>query len=181
MHYIDQITAIHKNVEKSRGAHIPDAAYLELLYMLIDYSIRAFELLEQKLTLAEKKEVYNVFYRVGERMELKGLATTYEEYLVSREKQLDSGLFYSRFTPDLYKKYKKHLGIIRYLVLKQAQVLVAPVQITQKLHLGKVRWLLPVLYVYKFFRLFKMENLLKTAILPTAYVSQVRDLDAPNY
>src|SRR3569833_1455046 len=37
LHYIDQITAIHKNVEKSRGAHIPDAAYLEVLYMLIDY------------------------------------------------------------------------------------------------------------------------------------------------
>src|SRR6476660_978064 len=44
---IDQITAIHKNVEASRGTQIPDWAYRDVLYMLIDYSIRAFEVLER--------------------------------------------------------------------------------------------------------------------------------------
>src|ERR1700712_3219399 len=29
LHAIDQITAIHKGVEASRGAHIPDEAYLD--------------------------------------------------------------------------------------------------------------------------------------------------------
>src|SRR5215469_190170 len=47
---IDQITAIHKNVEKNRGSQIPDWAYRDVLFMLIDYSIRSYELLERQLT-----------------------------------------------------------------------------------------------------------------------------------
>src|SRR6185369_3111766 len=46
MKAIDQITAIHKQVEGKRGAKIPDWAYRDVLFMLIDYSIRSFELLE---------------------------------------------------------------------------------------------------------------------------------------
>ena len=52
---IDQITAIHKNVETGRGMKIPDEAYLDVLYLLIDYSIRSYELLERKLSDAEKE------------------------------------------------------------------------------------------------------------------------------
>src|SRR5882757_1052005 len=55
---IDQITAIHKGVEKNRGAQIPDWAYRDVLFLLIDYSIRSFELLERKLTVTEKGEIF---------------------------------------------------------------------------------------------------------------------------
>jgi len=51
---IDQITAIHKSVEKNRGANIPDWAYRDVLFLLIGYSISSFELIERKLTGAEK-------------------------------------------------------------------------------------------------------------------------------
>ena len=47
---IDQITAIHSAVEESRGAKIPDWAYRDVLFMLIYYSIAAFEVLERKLS-----------------------------------------------------------------------------------------------------------------------------------
>src|SRR5262245_3821130 len=40
---IDQIAAIHKGVEKSRGYEIPEWAYRDVLYMLIDYSRSAYE------------------------------------------------------------------------------------------------------------------------------------------
>ena len=33
--------------------------------MLIDYSIRSFELLERKLELNEKEEIFDVFSRLG--------------------------------------------------------------------------------------------------------------------
>src|SRR6185295_9915837 len=46
---IDKITAIHIGVENSRGAKIPDWAYRDVLFMLIDYSISSFEVLERKL------------------------------------------------------------------------------------------------------------------------------------
>jgi len=179
---IDHITAIHKGVEASRGAQIPDEAYLDVLYMLIDYSIRSYELLEQRLTETEKAEVFEVFHRVGQRMGLAGLPKNYPDWTARREKQLADNLYSGNLTHDLYHQYKKHLGRVRYLLLKQAQVLVVPGRINLLLNLGKTRWLLPVLYVYKLFRLFKLQNLLKNAILPPAYVSQVRAMDSiPQY
>ncbi|MGZ3751787.1 MAG: oxygenase MpaB family protein [Mucilaginibacter sp.] len=179
---IDQITAIHKGVEASRGARIPDEAYLDVLYMLIDYSIRSYELLEQKLTDAEKADVFDVFYRVGRRMELIGLPASYADWVIKREEQLGYNLRKGNLTQDLYQQYKKHLGPIRYLLLKQAQLLILPTRVRQLLNLGNTPWLLPVLYIYKLFRLFKLQNLLKKAILPTAYVNQVQAMDtAPNY
>ena len=74
---IDKMNAIHSGLEKSRGYAIPDWAYRDVLFMLIHYSIAAFELLEHKLTEAEKEEVFDVFYRVGDRMNLVGLPTNY--------------------------------------------------------------------------------------------------------
>jgi hypothetical protein len=174
---IDQITAIHKNVEAGRGFQIPDEAYLEVLSMLIDYSIRSYELLESRLTEAEKSEVFEVFYKVGKRMGLAGLPLSYHDWLIARENQLATGLYFSKYTPDLYTQYKKHLGAVRYFILKQAQVLVAPHRVIQLLSLGNIPWLLPALYAYKIFRLFKVENLLKNAIMPPMYLKQVQALD----
>jgi hypothetical protein len=177
LHYIDQITAIHKNVEAARRSKIPAEAYLEVLYMLIDYSIRAFELLERKLTENEKMEVFDVFYRVGYRMQLENLPVTYEEYLARRNKQLKNGLIAGQFTSDLYAQYRKHLGWLRFLTLKQAQVLVVPWTVNYHLHLGRIKWLLPVVHLYKLFRLIKLEDILKRAILPPQYVNRVKALD----
>jgi hypothetical protein len=176
--YIDQITAIHKGVEASRGERIPDEAYLEVLYMLIDYSIRSYELLEQPLSVGQKTEVFEVFSRVGHRMGLTGIPESYSQWQVKRADQLSNNLYRSKFTSDLYRQYRKHLGPARYLLLKQAQVLVVPPAVNQSLQLGKTPWLLPVLLVYKVFRLLKLQNLLKNAILPQAYVAQVQALDS---
>ncbi len=70
---IDLLRQIHTSVEQNRGATIPGWAYRDVLFMLIYYSIAAYELLEKKLTGAEKQEVFDVFYRVGTRMGLKEL------------------------------------------------------------------------------------------------------------
>src|SRR5579863_1703523 len=174
---IDNITAIHKNVENNRGIAIPAEAYLEVLFMLIDYSIRSFELMERRLCLDEKAEVFDVFNQVGLRMGLTMLPQNYNEYLEKRENQLTCGLRKSDFTADLYKRYRKHLGTVRYGVLKQAQVLVVPRAVNRMLGLGQMRWLQPVVYLYKFARLLNLHNLLKNAILPRAYAAQVRALD----
>ena len=44
-------------METNRGSLIPDWAYRDVLFMLIHYSIAAFELLERKLTINENKTV----------------------------------------------------------------------------------------------------------------------------
>ena len=53
---IDQITAIHKSVEASRSMNIPDEAYLDVLYLLIDYSIRSGAPLEVVENLQELED-----------------------------------------------------------------------------------------------------------------------------
>lgn len=174
---IDQITTIHKNVEGSRGMRIPDDAYLDVLYLLIDYSIRSYELLERKLSESEKMEVFEVFYRVGKQMRLVGLPVNYQDWLNKREEQLATNLIFSHFTFDLYHQYRKHLGLLRYWVLKQAQLLLAPRQAKALLQLGRVHWLSPIVSIYKLLKIVNLQNVVKNAILPPAYVKQVQAMD----
>src|SRR5882757_8738963 len=62
---IDAMSAIHAGVEGKRAVSIPDWAYRDVLFMLIDYSIRSFERLERKLKDFEKNEIFQVFHKIG--------------------------------------------------------------------------------------------------------------------
>jgi hypothetical protein len=174
---IDKITAIHNTVEKNRGTLIPDWAYRDVLFMLIHYSIASFELMQRKLTTEEKEDVFQVFYRVGNRMNLKGLPMSFDEWIAMREDHLKNNLVKSNFTIDLYRQYKKHLGLFRYKILLESQVLVVPPVVNQLLRLGNISWLTPVLGIYKFSRKLKLDWFFKSIILPPEYRSQVKELD----
>jgi hypothetical protein len=174
---IDQITAIHKNVEKSRGTRIPDWAYRDVLFLLIDYSIRSFELLERKLLETEKAEIFDVFYRVGSRMKLEGLPLNFTDWQLMREDHLQQNLICSEFTIDLYRQYKKHLGTLRYAILKQVQLLLVPKRVKKLLPLGNIPWIAPLLQFYKFCRIVKLEGILRNALLPAKYKTQIQILD----
>lgn len=174
---IDKIAAIHSAVEAKRDAKIPDWAYRDVLFMLIGYSISSFELLERKLTSTEKEEVFNVFYRVGERMGLKELPANYHQFLVMRDRHLQQDLIKSGFTIDLYKQYKIHLGSFRYRLLLEGQKLVAPKKVNELLHAGKIPLLRPVLVLYKLTRKFKLGRFLKSTILPKKYKAEIKELD----
>lgn len=177
---IDNITAIHKNVEGNRGGKIPDWAYRDVLYMLIDYSIKAHETLENQLTEEEKEEVYNVFYRVGNRMEITGLPNSYQEWLPSRKNHLQDDLARSRYTEDLYKQYKKHLGTIRFWLLLQVQKILCPPRVLELLQLKANPFIPPALVSYKFGRWIGMDHILKILFLPTEYKQQIAALDRKN-
>lgn len=174
---IDKISHIHKAVENSRGAEIPDWSYRDVLFMLIDYSIRSFELLERKLTGKEKQEVFEVFNRMGTRMGIKDLPSSHGEWLPVRHEHLKQDLIKSKFTIDLYHQYRKHLGGMRYMILKQVQVMLVPTEVRNLLLLGRIPYLLPVLQLYKFTRLLKLDQILRNSMLPQAYKAQVQDLD----
>src|SRR5436305_4870070 len=126
---IDKITSIHTAVENNRNAKIPDWAYRDVLYMLIHYSIASYELLERKLTDDEKQEVFNVFYEVGSRMQLKELPANYKDWKIDYEKHLQNDLTKRKYTIDIFKQYKKHLGAFRYYILIEAQKLLVPKQV----------------------------------------------------
>lgn len=174
---IDTMRQIHDAVEKKRGAQIPEWAYRDVLFMLIYYSIAAYELLERKLNDAEKAEVYDVFYRVGKRMGLKELPSTYAEWLPVRAAHLAADLEQSALTINLFQQYKKHLGAMRFRVLIEGQKLVVPDRVKELLHFSDFSLLTPVVPLYKISRLMKMDWLLKSILLPADYKAQIDALD----
>ena len=174
---IDRISSIHAGVEASRGATIPDWAYRDVLFMLIDYSIRSFETLERKLTANEKEEVFRVFYAIGCRMNLKGLPVHFNEWLVMRNEHLEQNLASGHYTLDLFKQYKKHLGKLRYAILLEVQKLIVPGKVRQLLKFGNINLITPMLVTYKFSRKLKLDWFLKSLILPATYKAQVKAMD----
>jgi ER-bound oxygenase mpaB/B'/Rubber oxygenase, catalytic domain len=174
---IDKITAIHSAVEENRQAKIPDWAYRDVLFMLIHYSISAFELLDRKLTASEKQEIFSVFHQVGTRMRLKDLPASYPEWIPVREEHLRLDLERSNHSLDLFIQYKKHLGSLRFFILKQSQIMVVPERVKELLGFAKSSTLYPALLLYKISVRLHLSGLIKSALLPKKYAGQIKDLD----
>ena len=174
---IDKITAIHAGVEKSRGMSIPDWAYRDVLYMLVHYSISAFELLERKLSVDEKQSVYDIFYRVASRMGLKEIPANYQSWLPSRESHLQNDLARSNFTDDLFAQYKNHLGNFRYRILIESQKLVVPERVSSLLEFRSFNPVRPLVPIYQFSKKIGLDAVVKLILLPPKYREEISALD----
>ncbi|MEO5602322.1 MAG: oxygenase MpaB family protein [Cyclobacteriaceae bacterium] len=174
---IDAMATIHADVEAKRAEKIPDWAYRDVLFMLIDYSIRSFEVLERELSRVEKNEVFQVFYRVGSLMGVKGLPETFEEWEKMRQGHLDQNLNPSNYTIDLLSQYRKHLGRVRYRILLEAQTLVVPQKVRELLGFRNISLLNPLIALYKVSRSMRADWLLKAIILPSKYKKEIKALD----
>lgn len=174
---IEKINSIHQHLEADRGAQIPDWAYRDVLFMLIDYSVRSFELLDRDLAAAEKEEIFRVFHRVGTRMQLKELPGSYIEWTTARAVHMRHDLVKSKFTDDLYRQYKKHLGLVRYIVLKQVQVLLVPQAVNNLLGFKPIKGFAVILKLYRLMRRLNIAALFKNILLPPAYKAQVHVLE----
>lgn len=174
---IDRITHIHSAVEKSRNDKIPDWAYRDVLYMLIHYSVASYELLERKLSTPEKDDLYDVFFRMGSRMNIHELPSTYTEWEKSHEQHLQADIIKSDLSIDLFKQYRKHLGPFRYWLLLESQKMVVPKRVNEMLGFSKTRWLRLILPPYKFSRIIRLNGLVKSLILPQKYKKQIEELD----
>jgi hypothetical protein len=174
---IDHISSIHASVENKRGKSIPDWAYRDVLFMLIDYSIRSFEILERKLNTSEKEEVFDVFWRVGKRMNLKGLPKNFKEFEKMRQNHLEKNLEYGEYSKDLYRQYRKHLGLMRYQLLLETQRLITPDSVRVYLNLRKFSFLKLIIPAYKISRSINIDGFLKSLILPSEYKTEIKSLD----
>ena len=172
---IDTITFIHKAIESKRGAVIPDWAYRDVLFMLIHYSVVSFELLERKMTTGEKDDLYQVFYRMGQRMMLTGLPADYESWLPMRDQHLRDNLVRSEYTDDLFRQYRKHLGWFRYWLLREVQIMSCPKTVRRLLGLRRFSWARPLLVLYKWSRGTGLDTFAQKLILPAKYK---KELDA---
>jgi uncharacterized protein (DUF2236 family) len=174
---IDAMATIHANVEAKRGVSIPDWAYRDVLFMLIDYSIRSFEVLERELTRGEKNEVFQTFSRVGSQMGVKGLPETFDQWEKMRQDHLHQNMEHSGYTKDLFRQYRKHLGILRYKILLETQTLVVPQKVRELLGFRKISLLHPLIALYKLSRNINIDWLLKALILPSKYKKEIKALD----
>lgn len=159
------------------GDALPDQTYRDVLFMLTDYSIRSFALLERPLTPTEKEEVFEVFKGEGLRLGLQELPNNFPQWQAIRAEHLRHNLRKSLYTSKLFKQYKKHLGNARYYLLLQTQLLVIPKRVRKLLKLGKASVLLPAVPLYRLSRKLRLDWVFKVLLLPAKYKMQIQVLE----
>jgi hypothetical protein len=110
-------------------------------------------------------------------MELQELPATYEEWLPARLHHLNNDLQKSKYTDDLFKQYKKHLGAFRYRILLESQMLVVPPKVKELLGFRSFSLLTPTVPIYKLTRKLSLDKIVKAVLLPPAYKKEIEALD----
>lgn len=176
---MERINRIHQAVEDERGERIPDWAHRDVLYLLIDYSERAYQLLHRPLTAEEKDDLYRVFWRVGCALHIPELPDSYEEWQQDRMRHLQQDLSYSQYTAELYACYRRQLGPWRYGILRQVQALLAPECAGRLLDLKPWPVMRCLLRVYRPLVRLGLRPLIRRLLVPGEYIGQIQQMDGP--
>ena len=174
---LERIRAVHHAVERRRGDTIPDWAHRDVLYMLIDYSERAHELLARGLSSDERTELYDVFRRVGTGLRIPDLPNGYAEWRADRERHLRRDLTHGDGTEALRAAYRRELGSWRYQLLLRLQSLLAPQHVRELLRLQSAEWLRPLLRLHPLLVRAGLRSLIRRLLVPPRHLGSVRALD----
>ncbi len=174
---IDHISAIHGAVERERGQRIPNWAYRDVLYMLIDYSERSFRMLHRPLTHLERQELYSVFLRVGQGLGIQELPETYAGWRQDRKRHLMRDLAYSQYTAKLFRQYRKHLGKWRYELLRLIQAELVPQHVKRLLGLRTSLLLSNSLPMYPIFDRLGLRAFIQRALVPPRYLNDIQKFE----
>lgn len=174
---LERVRAVHEAVESQRGQRIPEWAHRDVLYMLIDYSERAHELLAGPLSAAEQRELYEVFHRVGTGLRIPGLPQTYADWKTDRECHMRGDLVYGDATRALYAEYRKQLGPWRYQLLLRIQAVLAPNYVRGLLRLNPAESLRPVARLYPMLVRAGLRPMIQQLLMPSRYLPALRRLD----
>ena len=174
------IRAAHAAVEQKRGAHIPDWAHRDVLYLLVDYSERAYASLHCPLSAAEQTELWEVFRRVGVGLGISELPRHYADYQADRERHLKRDLTYGEHTAALYASYRRHLGPWRYALLRQVQAALVPEEVRCSLALPRRAWLRKLLPLYPALVKLGLRSTFQWALIPPDHLAAVQRLDRPD-
>jgi hypothetical protein len=171
------IRAAHAAVEHRRGARIPDWAHRDVLYLLVDYSERAFGAVHRALTPAEQAELWAVFRRVGAGLAVPDLPDDYGAWCVDRERHLARDLAATPHTDALQAAYRRALGPWRYALLCQVQAALAPERVCRLLGLPRQPWAAGLLPLYPTLTRCGLAPLVRRLLVPPAQLAAVRRLD----
>jgi uncharacterized protein (DUF2236 family) len=174
---IARINAAHAAVEAARGATIPEWAFRDVLYMLVDYSERAHRLLYGPLNAGEREELYAVFRRVGEGMGIASLPSDYRGWRADRLRHLERDLAFGKHTALLYKQYRRHLGGWRYRILLQVQAQLAPERVRRLLRLKPAPLLSALVGGYACVDVLGLRPLVRRLLIQPRYLNEANGLD----
>ena len=174
---LNQINAAHRAVERQRTQTIPDWAFRDVLYMLIDYSERSYALLYRPLTPAQRDDLYSVFRRIGEGLAICELPETYAEWRLDRRRHMERDLCYSKHTSLLFQQYRRHLGSWRYYLLLevQASLVTSEVRRLLRLNSNKLMWHLAQTYGFVGTAA-NLQSVVRTLLVPSQYWGELRRL-----
>ena len=147
---IERINRIHRRVEDARGEEIPQWAYRNMLFILINYGERAHEVVFGPMTDAERASHFGVGLALGRAMHLSGLPTTYAEYKDQRHQQLLKDYARGPLTDELYSSYLRALGPLRFQLLGLVQASVLPEELRDVLRLKPYPLVDELLRCYRF-------------------------------
>jgi hypothetical protein len=176
---LTRIARIHQAVERQRGQRIPDWAHRDVLYLLIAYSERAYELQRRPLTPAEREELYAVFRRVGEALGVERLPASYAAWQQDRVAHLRQDLAYSPLTARLYGRYREVLGWWRYGMLMAIQGAIVPREVGALLALRRWPGLGLVLRLYRVLVWAGLRPLIHRVLIPGQHLAALGRMDAP--
>jgi hypothetical protein len=175
---VERINSIHRRVEDARGEEIPQWAYRDMLFILIDYGERAHEVVFGPMTEAERDSHFGVGLALGRAMHLSGLPTTYAEYRTQRRQQLLEDYARGPLTDELYASYRRALGPLRYWLLGLVQASVLPDE------LKDILWLKPYPLVEELLRCYRFVpgggnklRPLHKVLLPGRFAKQLRKME----
>ncbi|HEX7313920.1 MAG TPA: oxygenase MpaB family protein [Pyrinomonadaceae bacterium] len=172
-----RINAAHAGVERQRGQTIPEWAFRDVLYMLIDYSERAHRMLYGALTVPEREELYAVFRRVGEGLNVKALPESYADWREDRRAHMEQDLAHGRHTSLLYESYRRHLGAWRYQMLLQVQALLVPERVRSLLRLNQSAVFSAAVEVFASLPAPGLRALVRRVMLQPRYWGEVAELE----
>jgi uncharacterized protein (DUF2236 family) len=174
---LTRINAAHAGVEGMRGQTIPEWAFRDVLYMLVDYSERAHRLLYGALSRSQREELYAVFRRVGLGLNVKELPEDYESWREDRRSHMGRDLARGRHTALLYDAYRRHLGEWRYQLLLQVQALLVPEHVRRLLRLRPHALFSAAVDVYAWLPAPGLRALLRRLLLQPRYWNEVAELE----
>lgn len=137
---IASITRIHRHVEAARGAPIPEWAYRDVLFLLIDYGERAHTIIYGPMSASDRQAHFEAILALGRAMELPGMPASYAAYLAQRHQQLVDDYAASALTERLFDSYRAAIGAWRFRLLRLIQASLLPEELRPVLGL-QANWL----------------------------------------
>jgi uncharacterized protein (DUF2236 family) len=174
---LEQIRRVHAAVERARGDSIPFWAHRAVLYMLIDYSERAAQLLGNPLSPRAQEELYADFRRIGEGLGIVELPPDYTNWRTDRARRLAEDLAWAPPTAALYAAYRRQLGPWRYGLLRRLQGVLVPPIVRRLLQLPGPAGGTHLLTVFRALRSLRLAPAVRRLVIPPRHWNDLEALE----